>query len=80
MPLQTNKDDFEVALNNLELYISDLEQVVSEDIAKALNGVISEYQTHLQGDIELMMEKIDILIDQVEELQIELNEAREYLD
>ncbi len=75
MSIENNKQDFEEALAVMEGYIDDLESCVQEEIINSLKDAVSEYNVHLQGDIEELINENSELKDKVARLEDELRET-----
>jgi hypothetical protein len=55
--IKRNKEDFEAALEAMELCIDDLDACVDDEIMEPLKLVISEYKEHYKYDIEVLIDK-----------------------
>ncbi len=65
MSLQSNKKDFENALEEMKCNIEALDACVDDGIMDALKAVINEYETHYQSDIEEMIEHCEAMEDKL---------------
>lgn len=58
MSLESNKADFEKALDDMVANIGLLDACVDECIMNTLNAVINEYEGHLKDDIQEAIDKL----------------------
>lgn len=65
MSLESNKEDFEEALAEMEESIELLDHCVDDAIMETLRKVVNEYSTHYKSDIEE-------LIDHCADMEVEL--------
>ena len=56
MSLENNKTDFEKALSEMKDVIELLDHCVDDGIMETLKGVVNEYETHYQSDIEELID------------------------
>jgi hypothetical protein len=55
MTIEQNKADFEKALDLMKGHMDSLYAVLDSDIFDSLSIVVSEYEGHLKGDIESLI-------------------------
>lgn len=61
MPIETNKKDFENALEQMEETLEKLDHCVDDFLMNTLYYVITEYENHFKDDIEnLIYENEDL--------------------
>ena len=63
MSLENNKADFEKALSEMKDVIELLDHCVDDGIMETLKGVVNEYQTHYQSDIEELIDHCNAMED-----------------
>jgi len=68
MSLDTNKRDFERALELLEDEVASLEGIIHGDFLSLVKDVISEYDGHYKDDIVELIDNFDDLEDKYNQL------------
>lgn len=73
MSIESNKKDFENALDYMRNAISTLESCVDPSILSILTDVIHEYDHHYVNDIEELITEVEELRDTVDNLDREIS-------
>ena len=61
MDIDRNMKDFEKELEQMKVYIVDMEPCIDDAILETLKNVIDEYECHLRTDITELVEKVEEL-------------------
>ncbi len=70
MSLESNRRDFEKALEEMKEAIEALDHCVDEGIMNTLKSVIDEYEIHYSSNIQEMMDSNEEMKDKIEDLSV----------
>ncbi len=70
MSLESNRRDFEKALEEMKEAIEALDHCVDEGIMNTLKSVIDEYEIHYSSNIREMMDSNEEMKDKIEDLSV----------
>ncbi len=77
MSIETNKNDFEKALENLEEYMADMGDSAHPDLIEVTGKITEEYDGHYRHDIEYLMDKVDELKNEAESLKQDIEDLED---
>ncbi len=70
MSLESNKRDFEKALEEMKVAIEALDHCVDDVIMDTLKSVVDEYESHYSSDIQELMDSNEEMKDKIEDLSV----------
>ncbi len=70
MTLESNKRDFEKALEEMKVAIEALDHCVDDVIMDTLKSVVDEYEIHYSSNIQEMMNSNEEMKDKIEDLSV----------
>ncbi len=70
MSLESNKRDFEKALEEMKVAIEALDHCVDDVIMDTLKSVVDEYEIHYSSDIQELMDSNEEMKDKIEDLSV----------
>ena len=74
MSIETNKNDFEIALEKLDEYMAAMDDFAHPDLVEVASKVSEEYLNHYRDDIESLMNEASELKNEIESLKQDLED------